>query len=84
VGWRRPVLGSPTGRIAKYHRRQAASDLTAFKAVRDRGSYPGPLLIGDRKAGMCNVVLIESIEIVLFSVALIVFVVVAIMMLRSR
>jgi hypothetical protein len=33
---------------------------------------------------MCNVVLIESIEIVLFSVALIVFVVVAIMMLRSR
>jgi len=60
------------------------SDLTAVMAVRDRGSYPGPLLIRDRKAGRYNVVVIESIEIVLFSVALIVFVVFAIMMLRSR
>ena len=61
-----------------------ASDPTAVMAARGRGSYPGPLLIGDRRAGRHNVVVIESIEIVLFSVALIVFVVVAIMMFRSR
>ena len=53
-------------------------------AARDQGSYPGPLLIRDRKAERYNVVVIESIEIVLFSVALIVFGVVAIMMFRSR
>jgi len=53
-------------------------------AARDQGSYPGPLLIRDRKAGRYSVVVIESIEIVLFSVALIAFVVVANMMFRSR
>ena len=53
-------------------------------AARGRGHYPGPLLIRGQKAGRYNVVVIESTEIVLFSVALIVFVVVAIMMLRSR
>ncbi|HLL41427.1 MAG TPA: hypothetical protein VK357_17450 [Rubrobacteraceae bacterium] len=60
------------------------SDLTAVMAARDQGSYPGPLLIRDRKAGRYSVVVIESIEIVLFSVALIAFVVVANMMFRSR
>jgi hypothetical protein len=53
-------------------------------AARGRGSEPGPLLIRDRKARRYNVVVIESMEIVLFSVALIVFVVATIMMLRSR
>ncbi len=54
-------------------------------ATRDRGSYyPGPLLIRDRKAGRYNVVVIEGMEIVLLSVALIVFIVATIMMFRSR
>jgi hypothetical protein len=53
-------------------------------ATRGWGSDPGPLLISDRKARRYNVVVIESMEIALFSAALIVFVVVAIMMLRSR
>ncbi len=53
-------------------------------AARGWAHYPGPLLIGNRKARRYNVVVIESMEIVLFSVALIVFVVVAIMMFRSR
>jgi hypothetical protein len=43
-----------------------------------------PLLIRDLKARRYNIVVIESMEIVLFSVALIVFVVAIIMMLRSR
>ncbi len=53
-------------------------------AARGWAHYPGPLLIGNRKARRYNVVVIESMEIVLFSVALIVFVVATIMMLRSR
>ena len=53
-------------------------------ATRGRAHYPGPLFIGVRNAGRYNVVVIESMEIVLFSVALIVFVVATIMMLRSR
>jgi hypothetical protein len=53
-------------------------------ATRGRGHYPGPLFIRGREARRYNVVVIESMEIVLFSVALIVFAVVAIMMLRSR
>jgi hypothetical protein len=53
-------------------------------AARGRGSEPGPLLVGDRKARRYNIVVIESMEIALFSVALIVFVVATIMMLRSR
>jgi hypothetical protein len=53
-------------------------------ATRGRGHYPSPLLIRDRKAGRYNVVVIESMEIVLLGVALIVFVVGIIMMLRNR
>jgi hypothetical protein len=56
----------------------------AVMAARGRAHYPGPLLVGDRKARRYNVVVIESMEIVLFSVALIVFIVATIMMLRSR
>ena len=43
-----------------------------------------PLLMRDLRARRYNIVVIESMEIVLFSVALIVFVVATIMMLRSR
>jgi hypothetical protein len=43
-----------------------------------------PLLIRDLRARRYKIVVIESMEIVLFSVALIVFVVAIIMMLRSR
>jgi hypothetical protein len=43
-----------------------------------------PLLIRDLRARRYKIVVIDSMEIVLFSVALIVFVVATIMMLRSR
>jgi hypothetical protein len=43
-----------------------------------------PLLIRDLRARRYKIVVIESMELVLFSVALIVFVVATIMMLRSR
>ncbi len=43
-----------------------------------------PLLIRDLRARSYKIEVIESMEIVLFSVALIVFVVAIIMMLRSR
>ena len=81
MAWRSPALGSLTALIAK---RQAASDLTAVMAARGRAHYPGPLLIRGLKAGRYNLVVIESMKIVLFSVALIVFVVATIMMLRSQ
>jgi hypothetical protein len=45
---------------------------------------PGLFLIRGLKAGRYNAMVINSMEIVLFSVALIVFVIFAIMMLRGR
>jgi hypothetical protein len=53
-------------------------------AARGRGDEPSTSFIGNRKARRYNVMVIESMEIVLFSVALIVFVVSIIMMLQSR
>ena len=57
----------------------------AVMAVKGAGVlYPGPFLIRGSKAWRYNAMVINSMEIVLFSLALIVFVVFAIMMLRSR